>query len=127
MWKIIWYKIILMTCTIKRSERDYPFGKIAKMEAIMCICARRKVAHKSYAKSDAPMVGQCGEKTTRELLGKTIYWPKMKEDIEHYVRTCVKCQSTKSVHKKKFELYKPFLIPSGPFENISMDFMTCVP
>jgi hypothetical protein len=51
----------------------------------------------------------------------------MKEDIEHYICTCVKCQSTKLVHKKKFELYKPFLIPSSPFESISMDFMTCVP
>jgi hypothetical protein len=25
-----------------------------------------------------------------------------------------------------FGLYKPFLIPSGPFESISMDFMTCL-
>ncbi len=41
-------------------------------------------------------------------------------------RTCVKCQSTKSVHKKKFRLYGPFLIPLGPFESVSMDFMTCL-
>jgi hypothetical protein len=30
------------------------------------------------------------------------------------------------VHKKKFGLYKPFPIPSSSFENISMDFMTCL-
>jgi hypothetical protein len=29
------------------------------------------------------------------------------------------------VHKKKFKLYKPLLIPFGPFESVSMDFMTC--
>jgi hypothetical protein len=40
---------------------------------------------------DAPMVGHHGEKTTRELLGKTFYWPKMKEDEKHYIRTCIKC------------------------------------
>jgi hypothetical protein len=57
-------------------------------------------------------------KTTKELLGKTFYWPKMKEDIEDYVHMCIKCQSTKSVHKKKFELYRPLVIPSNPFESV---------
>ncbi len=50
---------------------------------------------------DVPMEGHHGEKTTRELFGKTFYWPKMKEGVKHYVRMCVKCQSTKLVHKKK--------------------------
>ncbi len=74
---------------------------------------------------DTPMAGHHGEKTTRQLLGKTFYWPKMKE-VEHYVRTCVKCQSTKLVHKKKFELYRRLPIPLNPFESVSMDFMTCL-
>jgi hypothetical protein len=38
----------------------------------------------------------------------------------------MKCQSTKSVHKNKFGLHKPLPIPSGPFESVSMDFMTCL-
>jgi hypothetical protein len=50
----------------------------------------------------------------------------MKEDIEHYVHTCVKCQNTKLVQIKKFKLYKPLPIPLGPFESVSMDFMTCL-
>ncbi len=56
---------------------------------------------------DAPMVGHHGEKITREFLGKTFYWPEMKEDLEHYVRTYVKCQSTKSVHKKSLGCLSP--------------------
>ncbi len=44
-----------------------------------------------------------GDKTTRKLLKKTFYRPKMKEDVEHYIHTCVKCQSTKLVHKKKLQ------------------------
>ncbi len=40
---------------------------------------------------DVPMEGHHGEKTTRELFGKTLYWRKMKEGVEHYVRMCVKC------------------------------------
>jgi hypothetical protein len=51
----------------------------------------------------------------------------MKEDVKHYVHTCEKCQNTKSVHKKKFGLYRPLPIPLGPFESVSMDFMTCFP
>jgi hypothetical protein len=51
----------------------------------------------------------------------------MKEDVEHYIRTCMKCQGMNSVHKKKYELYKPLPIPNNLFENISMDFMTCLP
>jgi len=50
----------------------------------------------------------------------------MKEYIEHYVHTCLKCQNTKLVQIKKFKLYKPLPIPSGPFESVSMDFMTCL-
>ncbi len=49
----------------------------------------------------------------------------MKEYVEPYIRTCVKCQSTKSIHKKKFGLCRPLPIPLGPFKSVSMDFMTC--
>jgi hypothetical protein len=50
----------------------------------------------------------------------------MKQKVEHYIHKCVKCQSTKLVHKKKFELYKPLPIPLGSFENVPMDFMACL-
>jgi hypothetical protein len=76
---------------------------------------------------DAPMAGHYGEKIIREFLGKTFYWLEMREDIEHYVYMYVKCQSTKSVHYKKFKLYKPLPIPSSSFKNVSIDFMTCLP
>jgi hypothetical protein len=48
----------------------------------------------------------------------------MNEDVEHFVHTCVKSQSTKLIYKKKYGLYRPLLIPNKPWENISMDFMT---
>jgi len=73
------------------------------------------------------MVGHWGENTIHVELSKRFYWPKMKEDVEHYVHTCMKCQGTKSVHKKKYGLYKPLPIPNDPFESISMDFVSCLP
>jgi hypothetical protein len=39
---------------------------------------------------DVPMVGHCGEHTTRVDVGKTLYWLGMKKDVEHFVCTYVK-------------------------------------
>ncbi len=46
--------------------------------------------------------------------------------MEYYIRTCVKCQGMKFVHKKKYRLYKPLLISDGLFESVCMDFMRCL-
>jgi hypothetical protein len=37
---------------------------------------------------DVPMAMHCGEWTTRVAVKKTLYWPEMKKDVEHFVRTC---------------------------------------
>jgi hypothetical protein len=65
------------------------------METIASLCATRKVVHKH----DLPIVGHCEEKNMRATLSKIFYWPKMKEDVEHYVRTCVKCQKSSQYTK----------------------------
>jgi hypothetical protein len=38
---------------------------------------------------DVPMVGHCGEQTMRVVVGKWFYWLVMKEDVKHFVCTCV--------------------------------------
>jgi hypothetical protein len=68
-----------------------------------------------------------GNEPQELAIGKKIYWPEMKHDIKHFVGTCVKCQSMKSMYKKKYKLYKPLPIPTKPWENVSMDFMTQLP
>ncbi len=75
-------------------------------------------------KHDVPMAGHRRERTTRMAIGNRFYWLKMKKDVEHFVCTCVKCQNTKSIYKKKYGLYKLLPIPSEPWENVSMHFMT---
>jgi hypothetical protein len=73
---------------------------------------------------DVPMIGHNGEKTTRVVVGKNFYWLEMKQDVEHFVCTCVKCQSTKFIYKKKYGLYRPIVIPIKPWEIVSIDSMT---
>jgi translation initiation factor 2 beta subunit (eIF-2beta)/eIF-5 len=60
---------------------------------------------------DVPMAGHHGRQTTKMVIGKKFYWPKMKKNVKHFVHTYVKCQNTKSMCKKKYGLYKPLSIP----------------
>jgi hypothetical protein len=56
--------------------------------------------HKDHAKKkNVPMAGQRGGWTMKVAIGKRLYWPEMKQDVEHLVHICVKCQSTKSLYK----------------------------
>ncbi len=41
--------------------------------------------------------------------------------------TCVKCQNTKFIYKKKYGLYRPLPILRKPWESVSMDLMTQLP
>jgi hypothetical protein len=58
----------------------------------------------------------------RVTIGRWFYWPKMKEDIKHFVHNCVKCQNTKFIYRK-FGLVKLLTIWNKPWGNVSMDFM----
>jgi hypothetical protein len=59
-------------------------------------------------KHDAPMARHHGEITTKVVVGKKFYWLEMKQDAEHFMHTCVKCQNMKSIYKKKYGLYIPY-------------------
>jgi hypothetical protein len=47
----------------------------------------------------------------------------MKENVKNFMHTCVKCQNMKFIYKNIYGLYRPLLIPSEPWNNVSMDFM----
>ncbi|MBW0488389.1 hypothetical protein O181_028104 [Austropuccinia psidii MF-1] len=51
----------------------------------------------------------------------------MNQFIEDYVSSCQQYLRRKNIHHKKFELLKPLLIPSGPWNSLSMDFITQLP
>jgi hypothetical protein len=59
----------------KKGERDHLSRWIAKLEVITSLHAKGKVMQEVH---DVSMAKHHGEKTTRELLGKTFYWHEMK-------------------------------------------------
>ncbi|MBW0474124.1 hypothetical protein O181_013839 [Austropuccinia psidii MF-1] len=55
------------------------------------------------------------------------YWAGMNQIIKDYVSSCQQCSRNKNIHHKKFELLKPLQIPSGPWNSLSMEFITQFP
>ena len=49
---------------------------------------------------DAKWVGHPGEERTLVLLVRSYYWPKMGEDVQTYVKSCLVCQMDKTEKKK---------------------------
>ncbi|RVW78948.1 Transposon Tf2-2 polyprotein [Vitis vinifera] len=65
---------------------------------------------------------------TLALLVRSYYWPKMGEDVQAYVKSCLVCQMNKTERKKATGLLQPLPIPERPWDSISMDFITdCMP
>ena len=76
---------------------------------------------------DSKWAGHPGEERTLALLAKSYYWPKMGEDVQACVKSCLVCQMDKIERKKGVGLLQPLPIPERPWENISMDFITGFP
>eukprot|EP00736_Rhodelphis_marinus_P000720 Rmarinus@m.14725 len=56
-----------------------------------------------------------------------MYWKRMPEDVADYVGKCVYCKAGKPEAGKQKGLLQPLSIPRGPWESISMDFITGLP
>ncbi|KAL3686374.1 hypothetical protein R1sor_008948 [Riccia sorocarpa] len=76
---------------------------------------------------DVPLAGHKEAKGTLAKLAKQYFWPGMREDVDHFVKTCVVCQGNRVLYQKAQGLLRPLPIPSKPFESISMDFITSLP
>lgn len=76
---------------------------------------------------DAKVSGHGGVSKTLELLSRTYYWPKMKEDVNNYVRSCYKCQSNKPNNRHPLGLLQPIPVPERAWKQVSMDLITQLP
>ncbi|KAL0315101.1 UNVERIFIED_CONTAM: Retrovirus-related Pol polyprotein from transposon.6 [Sesamum calycinum] len=76
---------------------------------------------------DPQWAGHPGIDRMIALLARRYYWPRMEEDVEAYVRTCLVCQLDKVERKKEAGLLQPLPIPEVPWQSVSMDFITGFP
>jgi hypothetical protein len=69
------------------------------------------------------VAGHFGVEKTVVILQKHFYWPKLRQDVNKYIRSCTACAISKPTIKKQ-GLYTPLPIPEKPWESISMDYMS---
>ena len=71
-------------------------------------------------------MGHPGQWKTLKLITQEYYWPGIMEFVKAYIKGCTTCQTTKIRPPVKVPL-KPTEIPEGPWEIITMDFITDLP
>jgi hypothetical protein len=76
---------------------------------------------------DAPYSGHCGVTKTLEAVSRLFWWPRLRPDVESYIAACEACQRNKAPTKKPAGLLQPLSIPKGPWDSVSMDFITGLP
>ncbi|CAA0826951.1 Unknown protein [Striga hermonthica] len=81
---------------------------------------RRKLL-KDY--HDSQWAGHPGVERMYALMMRKFYWPKMLDDVESYVWTCLVFQQDKTEKKKEAGLLQPLPIPDKPFQSLSLDFI----
>nr|GEU73013.1 zinc finger, CCHC-type [Tanacetum cinerariifolium] len=64
---------------------------------------------------------------TLALVEGSYYWPRMRDNVETFVRACLICQQNKIEQKNSGGLLEPLPTLKGPYESVSMDFITCLP
>ena len=76
---------------------------------------------------DHPMAGHFGADRTHEVLARNYYWQNSTNDVKEYVKTCAVCQRSKAPRHLPYGQLTSLPLPSKPFEELTMDFITALP
>ncbi|RMZ78500.1 hypothetical protein DV736_g6691, partial [Chaetothyriales sp. CBS 134916] len=76
---------------------------------------------------DDPWSGGHFSEHTREVIKRLYWWPKQKDEINEYIRTCDVCQRMKVPRQKPAGLLAPLPPPTRPWQAIAMDFIVGLP
>ncbi|MBW0535601.1 hypothetical protein O181_075316 [Austropuccinia psidii MF-1] len=130
-WQDKNYKEILKQLARGESVPDYSLEPQAKMLLLKdrVVIPRNEELQLNILQNrhDSPLPGHPGQEKTLKPIKRDFYWAGMNQFIKHYVSSCQKCSRSKNIHHRKFGLLKPLLIPSGPWNSLSMDFITQLP
>ena len=70
------------------------------------------------------LAGHFGIDKTQELVGRKYYWPKLRRDVESYVRGYEVCLLSKTTRHKLYGDLQSLLVPTHWWKDLSMDFVT---
>ncbi|PCH36555.1 ribonuclease H-like protein, partial [Wolfiporia cocos MD-104 SS10] len=73
------------------------------------------------------LAGHTGIKKTLTAISNSYWWPRMDQDIKHYIQHCTKCQQAKPIRQAKSAPLNPNPTPDYNWENISVDMITGIP
>jgi hypothetical protein len=76
---------------------------------------------------DEKVFGHPGVSRTMELIQRNYQFPNMKKKVEKYIKKCVSCQKNKHATHAPYGESQPMPIPTKPWEDIAMDFITDLP
>ena len=76
---------------------------------------------------DDPHSSHFGARKTLHLLRRHYHWDSLTADATEYVRTCTMCQRTKVARHLPYGQLASLPLPQGPWQEISMDFITELP
>ena len=76
---------------------------------------------------DHPLAGHPGIRKTFFNCSRIYWWPRLRRDVQRYVRNCDTCARSKSMKQKPAGLLQPLEPPSRPWQALAMDFITNLP
>lgn len=71
--------------------------------------------------------GHPGQSKTVKLITRNYLWLSLNVDIKQFIQQCLRCQQTKTFPAKSSGLLIPNPIPSGPWQEISVDLIVGLP
>ncbi|MBW0513734.1 hypothetical protein O181_053449, partial [Austropuccinia psidii MF-1] len=125
------YKEILQQLARGESISDYSLEPQAKLllfkDRVVIPSNEELQLNIPQKRHDSPLPAHPGQEKTLKLIKRDFHWAGMNQFIKDNVSSCQQCPRNKNIHQKKFGLLKPLQIPSGPWNSLSMDFITQLP
>jgi len=75
----------------------------------------------------SPIGGHSGSKPTYHKVKHHFYWKGLKKDVENFVQKCLVYQQAKHEHTHPVGLLQPLPIPTGAWQDVSLDFIEGLP
>ncbi len=79
------------------------------------------------ARHDSKLSGHFGVRKTLELVSRDYWWPKCKDYVRDYVRSCDVCSRAKKPRHAPHGLLQPLPVPESRWSSVSTDFIVQLP